>query len=182
MKSVNQFPHQILIPSFLAIVFALSTALPTPAQQQIPPDPGSDVAIGNTIFLPLLVNSETVTPTFDLSINHIQITQAIQTTTNSVPMVRNRATAMRIFASTNDSSDTTGVTVSLNAYRNGTLLSGSPLNLGPGTVSRSPSYSDLNSTFNTLLPSNWLSGNVTFVATVDSDLVVPETDEGNNEG
>ena len=54
------------------------------------------------------------------------------------------------------------------------------MNLGPGTVSRSPSYSDLNSTFNTLLPSNWLSGNVTFVATVDSDLVVPETDEGNN--
>jgi hypothetical protein len=146
---------------------------PTPAPQS--PEPAS-VSEGYEIYLPVisrLVNT-------DLTINTLEITQAVQTATNSVPLVAGRATVLRIYPQTNTAGPIPGVSVAVSATRNGSPLAGSPVIAGPASVVVSPSRSDINSSFNVRLPSDWLSGVVTLQTTIDPANTIEEKDDTNN--
>ena len=85
---------------FLAIIF-LSVVIPTSAKKN-PEDPtqlinnASDT--GNSVYLPFI--SKSPSPTFDLTIDWLEITQAIQTASNDVPLVAGRTTVVRAYAKT----------------------------------------------------------------------------------
>ena len=113
----------------------------------------------------------------DLLIDGLEVTQAIQDVNNSVPLVRNRPTFVRVFARVlNGSAD--GVTVSITASRGGQALG--TVDSTTQSVSPSPSRGNAGSTFNIALPASWLSGDVNIQAVVDSQNVINETNEGNN--
>ena len=165
---------------FLAITF-LSIVIPTSAKKN-PEDPtqlinnASDT--GNSIYLPFI--SKSPSPTIDLTIDWLEITQAIQTASNDVPLVAGRTTVVRAYAKTDQPGGTENIHVSFSAWQGGTQLPDSPLVLGPSVISPSPSRTDINSSINFQLPKAWLTGQVTIEATVDSNHVLYETNENNN--
>jgi hypothetical protein len=165
---------------FLATIF-LSVVIPTSAKKN-PEDPtqliknASDTEI--SVYLPFI--SKSPSPTFDLTIDWLEITQAIQTASNDVPLVAGRTTVVRAFARTDQPGGTENIHVSLSAWQGGTQLPDSPLVLGPNVISPSPSRADINSSINFQLPKSWLTGQVTIEATVDSNHVLYETNENNN--
>jgi hypothetical protein len=100
-----------------------------------------------------------------LQISNIEFTQAIQTTTNAVPLVANRPTLARITFAINGGSPIGGISVQLHALRNGVELPGSPVsNSTAFTAPVSPNRANLNDTLNFWLPSGWLSAPVNMYA------------------
>jgi hypothetical protein len=180
--SVYKIKNKILItitifcalPAIL-ITGTLPARLQKPTPQPNPYEP-STVSDGYDIYLPVisrLVNT-------DLSVNNLEITQAVQDTNNSVPLVAGRATVLRIYPHTNTTDPVQGVSVSVSATRNGQPLAYSPQTAGPGTVVVNPRRSDINSSFNLRLPADWLSGVVTLQVTIDPSNAIEEKDETNN--
>jgi hypothetical protein len=180
--SVNQINTKIL--TIFTLIFALPAVLftgtlPVGFPQTTPPAPSSEpssVSNGYEIYLPII--SRLVYT--DLSISSLEITQAVQTPSNSVPLVAGRATVLRIFAHTNTFDPIQGVSISISATRNGQLLPGSPLPAGPASVVVNPARSDINSSFNVRLPSDWLSGVVSLQLSIDPNNTIEEKDETNN--
>jgi hypothetical protein len=176
----NLYLTRLGLGVFLAIIF-LSVVIPTSAKKN-PEDPtqlinnASDT--GNSVYLPFI--SKSPSPTFDLTIDWLEITQAIQTASNDVPLVASRTTVMRAYAKTDQPGGTENIHVSLSAWQGGIQLPDSPLVLGPNVISPSPSQANINSSINFQLPQSWLSGQVTIEATVDSSHVLFETNENNN--
>jgi len=119
------------------------------------------------------------TPPIDLAIAHMEVTQAIQDTFNSVPIIQDRPTIVRIHAKTTASIPTTNISVTLTASRSGQNLG--TLILEPSEISRNPSRGDYESTVNFALPQSWLSGGVTLSANVDPANLVDELNEDNNQ-
>lgn len=118
------------------------------------------------------------TPSIDFSISHVEISQAVQKVDNSVPLVSGRSTLMRVFAVLATGDSPGNIIVSLTASRNAVPLGS--VTSAQGSVPLSPSRGNFNSTFNLLLPSSWLSGDVVIVAKVDAGDSVSESDENNN--
>jgi hypothetical protein len=110
-------------------------------------------------FLPLMMAPAS------LAINGLEVTQSVQNPANSVPLVANRRTALRVYAYSLTGAPQSDVRVSVAATRNGTALLGSPLVIGPQTAPTSPSRANYASSFNVELPSGWLSGAVAMTAT-----------------
>jgi len=165
---------------FLAIIF-LSVVIPTSAEKN-PKDPtqlinnASDT--GNSVYLPFI--SKSPSPTFDLTIDWLEITQSIQTASNDVPLVAGRTTVVRAYAKTDQPGGTENIHASLSAWQGGTQLPDSPLVLGPNVISPSPSRADINRSINFQLPESWLAGQVTIEAKIDTNHVLYETNENNN--
>jgi hypothetical protein len=158
-----------------------SSSIPSSAQQppDEPPFPESPyVEMQNMIVFPLVIKPSK--GIIDLTITDLEVTQSIQTGSNSVPLVANRETVVRVFAKTGESAPTQGIEVSLSAKQNGHSLPGSPLLSGVREVSPNPSRSTLSSTYNFTIPKSWTNGQVTFEAKVDSGQAIIETDESNN--
>jgi hypothetical protein len=148
-------------------------------QQPTPPPQSpraSALTDGFEIYLPVI--SRLVYT--DLSVSSLEITQAVQTPTNSVPLVAGRPTVLRVYPHTNTLDPITGVSISISATRNGQSLPGSPLTLGPANVVVNPARADINSSINTWLPGDWLSGNVSLQVTIDPGNSIEEKDETNN--
>jgi len=116
----------------------------------------------------------------DLAISSLEITQAVQTADNSVPLVAGRPTVIRVYPHTNTIEPVNNVTIVISATRSGVALAGSPLTVGPTSVLTNPGRSDINSSFNARLPSDWLSGAVTLQVAIDPANSIEEKDESNN--
>src|SRR5262245_18908008 len=82
-----------------------------------PQQPGivATAALTNTIFLPNIV--KVAPPLVDLSINSLEITQAVQTLSNSVPLVAGRAAIVRVYATYAGTPAPGSVSVSLTGTR-----------------------------------------------------------------
>jgi len=178
MIIVNYVSKRNFLLSSIAILLLLSNAQRTAAQQSPPPvnPTNSNSSASVKIYLPLVVKQTN----FDLTIASLEVTQAIQTPNNSVPLIAGRPTVIRVYAKTNVSLPASNVHVSITGYRNGVQLPSSPLILGPRTVTQTWSRSDLNTSFNIQLPQSWWSGNITLQATVDAYNAVEEVNETNN--
>jgi hypothetical protein len=134
------------------------------------------IELTNTMYLPSMV--QVAPPPVDLSIDSLEITQAVQTPSNSVPLVAGRPAIVRVYAKYTGDVIPGKVTVSLTGERGGVALP--PVTLGPQAVSASPSRATYSSSFNLPLPTAWLSGTVAMTATVDSTAAEDEADETNN--
>ncbi len=111
-----------------------------------------------------------VTRTLTLSISHIEVTQAIQDTANSVPLIAGKPTFVRVYVDcgagcTALPSITTSLQVS---SPTGSIA----LSIGPKTVYHSSSWTDqrgdYSKTFNFGVPTTLMTGTVMFTATVDT--------------
>jgi len=180
--SVDRIKNQIffVFAIFCALPVGLITSTPLVGVQQPTPSPQSPRASALTddfeIYLPVI--SRLVYT--DLSVSSLEITQAVQTPTNTVPLVAGRPTVLRVYPHTNTLDPITGVSISITATRNGQLLPGSPLTLGPANVVANPARADINSSFNARLPGDWLSGLVSLQVTIDPSNSIEEKDETNN--
>ena len=133
-------------------------------------------ALTNTVYLPSVMR---ITPPTDLSIESLEITQAIQTPSNSVPLVADRPAIVRVYAKYTGTVMPENVTVSLTGTRGGVALP--PITLGPQSVSASPTRAIYSSSFNITLPASWLlAGTILMTATVDSGTTMDESNETNN--
>jgi hypothetical protein len=159
------------------ILSSLLVITPTTFAQEPNPDPQiTSPDVGVSLYLPFVAKCVNT----DLTIGHVEITQAVQTDSNSVTLVANRQTVVRVYTQSNSSYTVDGVYVSISAYRSGSELPSSPLSVGPGISPVTWSRADINTSFNTLLPSAWLSGNVTLYMTVNPSETVDENDYTNN--
>lgn len=162
------------LSTFFALILLLVLVL-TRQTQLSSAAPAADA----TVYLPVVFKPQPpVSATVDLMISALEVTQSVQTTSNSVPLVAHRPAVVRVFAQASDDIVSGDVTVALAASRNGTMLG--QVTVGPQAVPMTPERADYDSTFNVTLPDAWLSGEVDLVATVDSAEVVPETNENNN--
>ncbi len=118
--------------------------------------------------------------TVDLSIDSLEVTQGIQTNQNTIALVAGRTTVLRVYARTSASTNTSNVSLSITALRDGAVVAGSPLVVGPRLVSSAPTRSTYDSSFNVALPADWLSGRVMLSVSLDSTQTVSEVNETNN--
>ncbi len=136
----------------------------------------------NTIFRLDLANAQ---PVFaDPAITNIEVTQGMQTLTNDLDLVRDKATAARIHLETSELAGVAGVPVRVTLTGRdaaGVPLPGSPLptrlfNLAGGTPDRdNPAHS-----VNFRLPAAWVADSFSLSASVES-LSVADVDAGNNQ-
>jgi len=133
----------------------------------------------HTAYLPIVARSLQGSDT-DLFIDHVEVVQGIQSPDNTVNLVADRTTMVRVFVSSNLTTNINNVTVRLTASLDGVPLVGS-ITSAPQTVGASTERLQLRGTFNFVLPSNWLAaGELEVTATVDPDDVIYEQIEGNN--
>jgi len=107
-----------------------------------------------------LSNQASALPKSPMHITGMEVTQGVQTTGNSVPLIRGKRTFVRVYVKSDDATrDVPGVTARLRA----TWTGGSgdwidPTNVFAITVKRSPSRQQLNDAFLFELPWDWVSG------------------------
>ncbi|MCB8945066.1 MAG: hypothetical protein H6658_15070 [Ardenticatenaceae bacterium] len=149
-------PWQIKpVPTATPTATATATATPSPTATSIP-------------------------ATLDFTVTDIEIFQASQTNDNAVPLVAGKTGVARIYAQLLAGTSPNNVQVSITAVRNGNTL-GTVNASGPTKVPASPSHGSYNTTYNVILPSNWLSGQVKLTAKVDPGNDHPEANENNNQ-
>ncbi|MEZ4593259.1 MAG: hypothetical protein R3D55_19255 [Chloroflexota bacterium] len=106
-----------------------------------------------------------ITKPYNLVITGLEISQSVQDASNSVPLVANRPTVVRVYTETGDGSNVPNSSITLTAIRGGTPLT--PVTSNTQTASGASSRANLNSTFNVVLPASWLSGTVQITAKVN---------------
>ncbi len=149
----------VILP--LAAVLPASAATPPRGNQtadSIPPQPQPDAAGSRNIYLPTVARGPAA------RVSAIELTQATQNASQTVPMVAGRPTVARIFLQS--AVGLTGQSVTLSATRNGVALAGSPLTRTGAASYATPNRDAANQSTNFLLPTAWLSGNVVLTARV----------------
>jgi hypothetical protein len=143
----------------LLSLFALALALIVGLSVDTRRSAAAPVGVSShTTFLPLLVRPP------EAIITKLEISQSIQDVNNTVPLVANRPTVVRVFTTVDGAESLPFTTITLSATRNGVAL--------PSVVSNSqtaldaPSRGILSNTFNINLPASWLSGTVQITAQV----------------
>ena len=149
-----------------------SSPLPLPAN--VPGSLAPRGTITTTIYLPYVSSFVA----HDFTITGLEVTQSVQNQFNTVSLVANRPTVVRVYAQ--DIYGNGGpVYVSLTGMHNGVPIG--TLQSVLTTISTSPSRVSLSSSVNFTLPANWITaGTLDLVAQVDSTNLVNETNEANN--
>jgi len=120
--------------------------------------------------------------TLDLTVRNVEVTQSIQTLDNSVPLVANKPTLVRVYVGVAGTTEPVeGVDALLHVYQGGLEIPDSPFQPinGPIVAQLTPNRESENDTLNFRLPP--LSGRYDMVATVNPDHVIPEIDYSNND-
>ena len=131
-----------------------STVTPTPSRtpthtSTVTPTPSSTPT-----------HTSTATPTGNLTIRRVEVSQAIQDTNNSVPLVRGRPAVARVYVENAGTSPVSGVEVLLHGSSGGVALAGSPLPLTNQTIPVDIVETNLAHTINFNLPAGWLSNSM----------------------
>lgn len=184
----NMIKHAILtfkywIFTFLLvfpIVSSINLAAPN-INVETPMPPSGETSINrlldqHQVFLPY-VGREIYT---DLTIGAIELTQGVQDSANSVPLVKGRPVVLRIFAQTNTPDPIHNVMIEIDATRNGVPLPNSPVVSGPYSIPNTWERSDINSSINIRLPAEWLVDQFVLEAEIDPQNDVPERSDSNN--
>lgn len=122
----------------------------------------------------------------DLTIANMEFTQAIQTITNTAPLIADKPLVARMTVGVSGyGGSVANVTGQLRAFRNGVELSGSPLaplnSSTPFTAQTTPNRGQLSHTLNFAFPTAWLAaGTLTIEATVNHNQTVTENSYANN--
>ena len=114
--------------------------------------------------------SKNVTATFSsLEYKSFYITQAAQNPSNSRTLVANRKGLARLFITDTISGNNTNTNVDLYVYNGSNYLGKIDL-LGPSTVPSSYSQSNYNSSYNAVVPANWMTVNTRYYITINSSV------------
>ncbi len=128
----------------------------------------------DTLYLPIIQK-----PAIDLAISWLEVTQASQTASNSVPMVENRAAVARVYAYVAQGQNSVnGITITLSAARDEADLG--LMSIVSATIPNNINRSDFNNSANFQLPANWLTGTVTLTATIETASALAEPSLANN--
>lgn len=134
----------------------------------------------------LLLSCTEVPEGSDLSVGSIEITQGLQTSSNSIPLIAQRSTAVRVTVNTGGNVPISGISGTLRVFVNGTEITPAngiiPIN-APFTASPNPSRAVENDTLNFEIPAPTgigASSNVDFQ--VDLVRLGGDSDESNNRG
>lgn len=136
----------------------------------------SAALFNNAIYLPLVVSKPL--PPVDLAVTALEVTQAVQTSNNSVPLVANRPAVIRVYVQRLKGELPDEALILVTATRGGVSLG--TVSVGPRPVPSLPSRNDYASTFNAELPADWLFGRVEVVARVEVSGAARESNESNN--
>lgn len=131
---------------------------------------------GRNVFLPVI--NSVPAATVDLRVTELSISQSVQDRHNGVPLVAGRMTVLRVSAQAVNPQSQTAALVSVSALRAGTPIG--EIRSAPRVIPINPTIGDYNSTFNFVLPNEWLTGQVVLSVSVDPNNAVSETNEGNN--
>ncbi len=99
-----------------------------------------------------------------MEVTGIEVTQGVQTASNSVPLIAGKRTFVRVYVKSDDPTrDVPGITARLRATWTGGSLGGVgdwiiPTSVASITVKRSPQRTNLNDGFLFELPFDWLNG------------------------
>jgi len=131
-------------------------------------------------FLPLSASAITR----DLAASAWEVTQAIQNTANSAPLVAGKTTYVRLYGSQLSGPSAPVVEAKLSGTRNGVALPGSPLTALNGVrslqVGGTFDRARLNDGWYFLLPASWADGTVALRAEVDPALAYTDSNRENN--
>jgi hypothetical protein len=116
----------------------------------------------------------------DIKIDYVEFTQAVQTSSNSVVLVENRPTMVRVYASPGMPNILNHVSLTLSASRDGVQLPDSPVFVPEWAIFPNPSRGTWIHSFNVSLPESWLYGKVTFTLELDRGNAIKELNENNN--
>ncbi len=160
---------------------------PTPTATRVTPSPPPPTFTRTRTPTRTPTQSATPTPTPDLKVGRIEVTQAIQDVDNTVNLVEDKKTVVRVFVDISavpGYAIVHGVTAVLRATRDGAPLAPDalqPFN-GPIDAPRNPDRRQQDHSLNFLLPRAWLSGTVVLEAEVNPDRTIPEVTYANNIG
>lgn len=164
-RTISRVCALFLLALFLAGELTLPVAavsLTAPRQNGDPAPPASPGAHATTsakVYLPLI--SEQI----NIQITHIELTQAIQTPHNSVPLVLGRPTVARLFVRSSYG-EVAGLTVTLSARRHSVLLGGSPITRTGIRATENPDRARPSQSVNILLPAGWVADDIVLTAQV----------------
>lgn len=140
---------------------------------------------------PTLTPTPTPAPPLNLSVQELEVTQAIQDLQNSIPLVKGKLTRARVYVGAPAGvTRLSGLEVWLYGYANnpyGSALPGSPLKIGPGTYTLAggtvaQKRLSLASSFNFEIPATWQTyGSIALRAVVNPNRTFSETNFGDNE-
>ncbi|HKE89849.1 MAG TPA: hypothetical protein VKB45_05910, partial [Gemmatimonadales bacterium] len=117
-------------------------------------------------------------PPFDLTIDHIYVTQSAQTLNDSVALIAGRPALVRVFVRASQSSAAIP-SVRINFSNGATLLSSTTVP-GAGPAPVAPDEGTLSSTWNLSVAGNLVQPGITIAAEVDPDHLIAEGNESNN--
>ncbi len=179
MKDLEWLHLNAFLKGVLLLALVVYLILPGVPSQHLSVKAASGPGCGSgqsCIFIPVVTKLSLSAN--DLSISSMEITQAVQDPSNSVPLVAGRSTMLRINARMSGGNQLNASTmISVTASNHGVALTG-----GPQTITaslQSASNAD-GSTVNMPLPPEWLKGSYDLSITVDPHNVIAEDDENNN--
>ncbi len=123
----------------------------------------------------------------DLSIDHTEVVQVVQTVNNTITLIANKSTVVRPFTKLVEGPEEkmTGVEVDVHAFRGGAEVANSPFrrqNVTRSITAKTPSRDNIFHAHNLRIPANWTQeGELTIRVVVDPLDKIDETDEDNNE-
>lgn len=167
-------PPSGVVPDVTSLVEAYDYCTPTHLLDiwQLPL-PGTVLGPGEDTISVEVVDERGNSETCHISVSPIQcqieITQAIQDTNNSLPLVENKTTVARVFAKAAARSIANPVTVELFASREGNRLPESLTNQH-FQIHKTYNREQLGDSVNFLLPPNWLHGTVQFHVEIKDSL------------
>ncbi|HET7251471.1 MAG TPA: hypothetical protein VFI79_16585, partial [Gemmatimonadales bacterium] len=117
-------------------------------------------------------------PVFDLTVDHIYVTQAAQTLNDSEALIAGRPALVRVFVrATLNSASVPSVRLSFN---NGSTLLSSVNIAGTVPAPTVLNEGDLSTTWNYSVPGSLVQSGISITAEVDPDQLITEGNEGNN--
>ncbi|MAT96497.1 MAG: hypothetical protein CL608_05080 [Anaerolineaceae bacterium] len=146
------------ILSFFTLALTLIVGLGMDTRQSVAAPAGTTDQL---TYLPFVAKAP------DLFITNLEISQSVQDANNTVPLVANRPTVVRVYTATSSGNSVPNTSITLTATRNGVALT--PVTSGVKTASGASSRSSLSSTYNVTLPADWLSGTVLITAKVTGE-------------
>lgn len=144
-----------------------------------PPSQQITVTAGATSPATVTYTASAAPTSDDLSVEYAYVTQAVQRTDGSVPLVANRAALLRVFVK-NNRSNSLHPDVRVRVYNGATLLRTMTIAAPEASVRTSLDEGVLGSTWNTTLSAADMQPGLRILADVDPANGVAESDEGNN--